>query len=231
MVSCGNGWKDWWVLPSLPLTPHHSPFVPNTQHCSLTQPFFTPQCTTLTHTLQWHTMSDKMYTIDTRASEAAKKCTSGQNIKVLHSTSRKAVYYSALYFRKCSCIASLTPSQTLLCETDKEKQTNTDTDIDTDQYSAVPYNCRWRYWYRYRDMGGGAGGSMPRYLPVLPCIVSQIFLPPLLNISSVIAMLYRPPPGNSVSYQPTNLDRVATWPQQPARNLERSSSTVDHLPP
>ena len=155
MVSCGNGWKDWWVLPSLPLTPHHSPFVPNTQHCSLTQPFFTPQCTTLTHTLQWQTM----YTLDTRASEAAKKCTSGQNIKVLHSTSRKAVYYSALYFRKCSCIASLTPSQTLLCETDKEKQTNTDTDIDTDQYSAVLYKYRWRYRYRYWDT---EVGSMPR---------------------------------------------------------------------
>ena len=44
LLFCGNGklWvvdggKDWCVLPSpsLPLNPHHSPFVPNTQHCSL----------------------------------------------------------------------------------------------------------------------------------------------------------------------------------------------------
>ena len=53
LLFCGNGklWvvdggKDWCVLPSpsLPLNPHHSPFVPNTQHCSLPPTHNTVHC-------------------------------------------------------------------------------------------------------------------------------------------------------------------------------------------
>ena len=40
------------------------------------------------------------------------------------------------------------------------------------------------------------------------------------------------PPENSVSYQPSKLGRVATRPQQPARNLEwPPPMLIDHPPP
>ena len=141
-----GGGKDWLVCPAFPAllsTPaHHSPFVPNIQHCSLPPTFATVHRTT--HALQWHM-----------------RCTLHKKFNLLYSRKCTVCF---VFYKICTTLPSLTPSQTLLCEADKEKQTNTDTDIDTDQYCAVLYKYRWRYWYRYRDTRGGAGGSMPRYL-------------------------------------------------------------------